>query len=373
MASYFNILAGDPAPWFVQRTRANANFAFDVAAGRYIVLCFFASAADPQGRAAVDAALARPDIFNDNGCTFFGVSVDPADESSGRIADSYPGYRFFWDFDARVSRLYGALPYETAPGEAPAVRRMWFVLDPTLRVMKTVEFTSGGDEVAGLMAYLAGLPPRSHFAGFELQAPVLVLPNVFTPETCRELVTLYDADGGHESGFMREVNGKTVALQDPGFKRRKDFYITDDTHIARTRAMIVRRVGSEIAKVHQYHATHMERYLVACYRAEDDAHFSPHRDNTNKGTEHRRFAVSINLNEDFDGGEVSFPEYGPRGYKLAPGVALVFSCSLLHAVSRVTRGSRYAFLPFLYDDAAARLREANNAHLGEGVPKYEGG
>jgi predicted 2-oxoglutarate/Fe(II)-dependent dioxygenase YbiX len=50
---------------------------------------------------------------------------------------------------------------------------------------------------------------------------------------------------------------------------------------------------------------------------------------------------------------------------------VVFSCSLLHAVSKVTRGRRYAFLPFLYDEAAAKVREQNNAHLGEGVGAYK--
>ena len=49
----------------------------------------------------------------------------------------------------------------------------------------------------------------------------------------------------------------------------------------------------------------------------------------------------------------------------------MFSCSLLHQVSPVTSGKRYAFLPFLYDDAAARLREANNAFLGEDVGAYK--
>lgn len=37
----------------------------------------------------------------------------------------------------------------------------------------------------------------------------------------------------------------------------------------------------------------------------------------------------------------------------------MFSCSLLHAVTPVTKGCRYAFLPFLYDEAAAALRERN--------------
>jgi hypothetical protein len=42
-------------------------------------------------------------------------------------------------------------------------------------------------------------------------------------------------------------------------------------------------------------------------------------------------------------------------------------------VSRITRGKRYAFLPFLYDDAAAKIREANNKFLGEGVGAYRTG
>ncbi|MFN6936518.1 MAG: 2OG-Fe(II) oxygenase, partial [Tsuneonella sp.] len=79
---------------------------------------------------------------------------------------------------------------------------------------------------------------------------------------------------------------------------------------------------------------------------------------------------SINLNADFDGGDLWFPEYGPRGFRMPAGAAAVFSCSLLHAVRPVTRGQRFAFLPFLYDDQAAREREANNAHLGAGVAPY---
>ena len=48
----------------------------------------------------------------------------------------------------------------------------------------------------------------------------------------------------------------------------------------------------------------------------------------------------------------------------------MFSCSLLHEALPVTRGLRYATLPFLYDDAAARIREANNAYLGEEIVTY---
>jgi predicted 2-oxoglutarate/Fe(II)-dependent dioxygenase YbiX len=133
---------------------------------------------------------------------------------------------------------------------------------------------------------------------------------------------------------------------------------------------VKRRINPELLKFHQFVATRMERHLVACYAAEEAGHFRPHRDNTTAGMAHRRFAVSVNLNADFDGGEINFPEYGPRGFKPPVGGAVVFSCSLLHQVTPVTRGRRYAYLPFLYDEAAARQREANNDKLGDGLTAY---
>lgn len=118
----------------------------------------------------------------------------------------------------------------------------------------------------------------------------------------------------------------------------------------------------------------MERYIVACYDAESGGHFRPHRDNTTKGTAHRRFAVTINLNTgEYDGGQLMFPEYGQRSYLAPKGGAIVFSCSLLHQALPVTRGQRFAFLPFLYDEAAAQIRLANNDFLGEGVGQYRVG
>lgn len=353
---------GDPAPYFRQRAITNPAYTFDTVAGRYIVLCFFHSAADAHARAAIDGVRARADLFDDRTACFFGVSTDPEDEARQRVADSYPGYRFIWDFDLRVSRLYGAAPAEGAPGDATA-RRLWLVLDPTLRVIQVVPFRDDRSDIAAVLGFLDRLPPPDCFAGFVLQAPIIILPNVFEPEFCRRLIGRYEAAGGEESGFMRDVGGKTVALHDPQHKRRKDHIVEDQGVIAAIRARFVRRVAPEIAKVHQFHVTRMERYLVACYAAEDGGHFRAHRDNTTRGTAHRRFAVSVNLNEDFDGGEVGFPEYGPRTFKAPAGGAVVFSCSLLHAVSTVTRGRRYAFLPFLYDDAAARIREANARYL----------
>ncbi|MFN4159840.1 MAG: 2OG-Fe(II) oxygenase [Gemmobacter sp.] len=358
MPRYTSIAAGDPAPTFHQRSPTNPRYAFDTAAGRYIVLCFLASAGQPKGAQAIAAALARRDFDDDRACCF-AVSNDPADEAEARLTNRPPGFRVFWDHDLRIARAYGVAPLAPDTG---AVLPRWVVIDPTLRVIDVIPFARDGGDIARLSALLDALPPVDRFAGIPLQAPVLFLPRVFEPDLCHRLITLYDAQGGRLSGFMREVGGRTVGLNDPRHKARRDVMVEDADLIAALQDRIRRRVVPEIAKVHQFHATRMERYLVGCYTAEDGGHFAPHRDNTTTGTAHRRFAVSVNLNDDFAGGEVSFPEYARQGFKAPPGGAVVFSCALLHAVSKVTAGRRYAFLPFLYDDAAARIRDANR-HL----------
>jgi predicted 2-oxoglutarate/Fe(II)-dependent dioxygenase YbiX/peroxiredoxin len=370
MPRYAQLTPGDPAPWFHARSGANPRFAFDSAGGRYLVLVFIGSAGDPHGAAAVAAARARPDLFDDAHAACFAVSADPADEAQGRLTESYPGHRVFWDFDGAVGRLYGAVPLEPEPDGAQPMRRMWVVLDPTLRVRAVIPFAADRSDLAAAMETVARLPPPERFAGVELQAPVLLLPDVFEPAFCARLVERYEAHGGEESGVMRDVDGKTVGVMDARHKRRKDHLIEDQALIGEIQARFMRRVVPEIRKIHQFQVTRMERYLVACYAAEDGGHFAPHRDNTTHGTAHRRFAVSVNLSDDFDGGEVRFPEYGPRGFKAPVGGAVVFSCSLLHAVSKVTRGRRYAFLPFLYDDAAAKVREANAAKVAEELAGY---
>lgn len=373
MDTAIDLLPGDPAPWFRQRTPSNPQFAFDTAAGRYLVLCFLGSAGDAHAQAALRAVAERPGFFDDNTACFFAVSVDPGDETAARIDNRIPGYRVFWDFDLAVSKLYGAVPPDAKAGpEGVPHRRFWLVIDPTMRVLARIPFGQDQQDIPRLLTFLDTLPPPERFAGFEVPAPVLVLPNVFEPELCRHLIQLYERNGGQESGFMRDVDGKTVALHDASHKRRRDYLIEDRRLSDALRARFVRRVVPEIFKVHQFQVTRMERYIVSCYDASEGGHFSAHRDNTTKGTAHRRFAVSVNLNDDFEGGWVSFPEYGPRGFKAPAGGAVVFSCSLLHKVSPVTSGRRYAFLPFLYDDAAARIREANNAHLGENVGQYRG-
>lgn len=367
---FANILKGDHAPWFTCASSSNPSFNFHTAAGRYLILGFFHSSATPFGATTAGLLEQHRELFDDMRISFFGVSNDTRDLVENRLQAQLPGIRYFWDFDGAVARAYGALPLDVQSGNKVGFRPLWIILDPSLRVIEVIRMNGDGSELGVLITLIKALPPVDRYLGCDVQAPILFLPNVFEVELCQHLVSLYEAHGGTESGFMQTQGEKTILALDPRHKRRKDFIIQDEALRVRLQERIVRRVKKEIQKVHQFEVTRMERYLVGCYAAEDGGHFQPHRDNTTRGTAHRRFAVSINLNESFEGGEVSFPEYGPRGFKAPIGGAVVFSCSLLHAVSEVTKGKRYAFLPFLYDDAAALIREANNRFLDPAVGNY---
>ena len=355
---------GDPAPWFEVRSAVNPRFVFDTIAGRYIVLCFLGSASRADSERILGDIERNRERFDNRNATFLGVSTDPDDEGTGRLRQEWPGIIYFWDFDRAVSRLYGAVSGDEATS---AYHGHTVLLDQSLRTLAVLPFGDDPDmHVARILGLLDALPPIHTLTG---HAPVLVVPHVFEPEFCRKLVALYDQYGGEESGFMRDVGGKTVGVMDHSHKRRRDYDITDAEVIRAAQVRLHRRLVPEIKKAFQFHPTRIERHIVACYDASEGGHFRAHRDNTTKGTAHRRFAVTMNLNaEEFEGGNLWFPEFGPRAYRAPTGGAVVFSCSLLHEATPVTRGRRYAFLPFLYDDAAAEIRQANLKYLSGGTP-----
>ncbi|HEX3993100.1 MAG TPA: 2OG-Fe(II) oxygenase [Acetobacteraceae bacterium] len=339
-----HIQPGDPAPWWKQ---GRHKFVFDRAGGRYIVLSFYGNAGDATGQTALRALHENRHFVDDGKASFFGICMDPRDKSERNVEHNFSAVQFVWDFDAETHRAYGV------------AHRIWIVLDPMLRVVEVLPFSADGAEIPHLLTLLERLPPPSQYAGDEAPVPVLLLPNVFEPAFCRYLIDRYEANGGRESGFMREVGGKAVESYDPEWKRRRDYIITDPALIELIKARMGRRVGVMLQKAYRFTFSRMERHLIACYAEEDGGHFGPHRDDVVRATEHRQFAVSINLNDDFDGGAVSFPEFSPRQFKAPIGTALIFAASVLHRVSKVTRGRRYAFLPFLHDEAAEKLRLAN--------------
>lgn len=321
-----------------------------------MLICAIKDIAAPAARAALAAIPREPQDERHSVCAVFAAGEsDPDLEAlaTGRLVFN----------DAAVAERSGLFD----PRE-PAGR--WILFDPMLRVLAVWRLE---DADAALRLFNTAPTPEQH-AGAST-APVLVAANVFEPDFCAHLIEHYRSRGAEPSGItQQDANGRTFVALDDNFKRRRDVLIDDAPLREAIMQRIYWRLAPLIERAFMWRPTRMERYLIACYDTENGGFFKPHRDNTTNGTAHRRFAVTINLNAgEYDGGDLRFPEFGPRTYRAPTGGAVVFSCSLLHEATPVTKGERFAFLPFLYDDAAAKIREANNKYLDESLQQYRDG
>jgi len=349
----------ESVPRFSAPSPRNPRFSFSTLGGRPIALTFFGSAAGNKMRDLVSRMQQTAESTRGNGPIFCGVSNDPADENERKLEERTT-FILFWDYAFRLAECYGVAGYEQ---DSPhrTFKPTTFIIDPRLRLFRVIPITTDAETHIRNILAAAQACALPHYEGMQRGwAPVLEVPRVFEPEFCRLLIKYYEDTGGKPSGFMRQQDGRTVGILDPKFKRRRDVNITDQKLIQAARNRVSRRLVPEIWRAFQFKVTRIERDIVACYDAEEGGYFNAHRDNTTTGTAHRRFACTINLNSDeYEGGTLRFPEFGDATYKPPTGGACIFACSMLHQAMPVTRGTRYTYLPFLYDDDAAKVRAAN--------------
>jgi predicted 2-oxoglutarate/Fe(II)-dependent dioxygenase YbiX/peroxiredoxin len=356
------VVLGDPVAWFSAPLVTGGSFDLHVSAGRWVVLSFLGSPANPRAMAELaELARASASLSEDHaiiGCVFTG----PPDDIASLAAISNNKLFCLADYDGAITRAFGAQ-------EMPRT----VVLDPMLRAIADIAWDIPQGHAETVRNVLRGLPAVDDSAGVPMFAPALMVPRVFSFEICDFLVQFYDQQGGVDSGFQFDVAGKTTTLSNWKLKRRSDVAVAAPEVRDLVRGQIVRRLVPAIEQFFQFRATRMDRCIVACYDSEVGGHFHRHRDNVNAGAQHRRFAVSINLNNNFEGCDLMFPEFGRKAYRPSEGGALVFSCGALHQVTPVTKGRRYAFLAFLYGEEDVRKREANNARLHFGETLYTSG
>jgi predicted 2-oxoglutarate/Fe(II)-dependent dioxygenase YbiX/peroxiredoxin len=356
------VVLGDPVPWFSAPLVTGGSFDLHVSAGRWVVLSFLGSPANPRAMAELaELASASASLSEDHaiiGCVF----TAPPDDIASLAAISNSKLFCLADYDGAITRAFGAQ-------EMPRT----VVLDPMLRAVADIAWDIPQGHAQTVRNVLGGLPAVDDSAGVPMFAPALMVPRVFSFEICDFLVQFYDQQGGVDSGFQFDVAGKTTTLSNWKLKRRSDVAVAAPEVRELVRGQIVRRLVPAIEQFFQFRATRMDRCIIACYDSEVGGHFHRHRDNVNVGAQHRRFAVSINLNNNFEGCDLMFPEFGRKAYRPSEGGALVFSCGALHQVTPVTKGRRYAFLAFLYGEEDVKKREANNARLHFGETLYTSG
>lgn len=235
--------------------------------------------------------------------------------------------------------------YGVAPNQPTVV-----VLDPDLRVMGVVIGDNPSEEVVTLLEAAVHRGPPTEVRD---QAPVLFVPRVLDAAQGDRLIRLSEHEGGVETGVESSSGSARGEVLDASYKRRRDHTVGDPDLLRELSSVVGHRVMPEVRKAFAFRATRFEGFKIACYDASTGGFFRPHRDNLSPSTAHRVFALTLNLNDAYTGGQLRFPEYGNQLYRPDAGGALVFSCSHLHEVRDVTAGRRFVLLSFLYGEHAS--------------------
>ena len=176
----------------------------------------------------------------------------------------------------------------------------------------------------------------------ELPAPVITIPNAVTPELAEQLIAALEA----------EPDSTTV--RDDNFKRRTHLQTGPELSELLDKKL-VKSVFPEIEKVFYDRVTHRETYKICLYAGENSGAFGRHRD-TIDPYRHRRYAMTLALNDDYEGGGICFPEYSPTILPLEKYSAVIFPGSLFHEVQPIDQGKRYVVISFFFGDGEAALK-----------------
>jgi len=320
--------AGDIAPSFkLAATSGEAiDPASDLVAGKPLLLLFRAGDTLPQGLEALVAQL--------KGLDGRAVLVTSLGE-----ATSLDGFESAADAEGATRSLFGVGSEDRLVLIAPN-RHVAYI---------------GGDAAAAQTA-LARIAASRTAVAMTAHPPVLIVPDVFSRADCQKLINIFAMQGqtfvepGH--GTLPPGNADyKQKIPEYGRKDRIDHWIRQPETNALIDDRLSRRLFPEIQKSFQYRITRREAYRIGSYEGERGGELHGHRDNTKPMVAHRRFACSINLNtEQFEGGELRYPEFGNQLYRPETGAAITFSCSLLHEPMHVTKGRRFVLLAFLYGE-----------------------
>ena len=338
-----SLLRGDRVPNFTLPVAdGRALLFYEFAVGKPMIVAASPGAWGDQDAAEFDAVVAG--IAADKGLQSVHVTA-----AAGEPVDKRETVHVWVeDPDQAVrSRLFGDL-HDGDDG-------VLMVTDPNLRVLdgcmvahSALRSDEARQAISALVDEVVG-DPESDARIVNQAAPVLIVPRVLPAELCEALISGF-AGWQPVDSPMPGTDGGGPSV-DTDRKSRRDAFIGDEDLEQEVISMLARRVLPEIAKAFHYPVTRFERLKLVCYPADAGGHFAAHRDSTSPATMHRRFALTVNLNEEaYEGGDLVFPEYGTARYRPESGGAVVFSGNHAHLVTPVTRGDRYALVSFMFGD-----------------------
>ena len=175
--------------------------------------------------------------------------------------------------------------------------------------------------------------------------PYLLIDDVFSPELLEKILKYYDNNSNRHTSHYTPTKNRLHIHPD------RELEIEIDNKLSRS-------VFPEIRKIFYFDVHYRESYKICCYDAETGGRFHPHRD-TPAPYQHRRYAMSLFLNDDYEGGEFELPEYN---FKIKPKAnsALIFPGISSHKVNQVTKGTRRVIITFYCSEIEGKTKNNSN-------------
>lgn len=312
------------------------NLRSDSISGNPLVLVFCPRLAS-AGKDTLQCFSRQLGAFADKGARIFAITMDKA-QAVASLGLNFP---VLLDRNEQVFSNF------TAPRDRPST----VVLRRNHHVAGILNGEAEAQAASALML-LEGMAWERQTVPMHMHPPVLLIPDALSRDDCARLIEIFETRGQtfvDPQPIQDFLNGADFKMRIPehGREDRVDHFFFEKSTIAFLHNRL-NRVLPEIVKAFHYRVTTCETLRVACYKGQRGGTTHGHRDD-NPPTPYRRFAMSINLNtEDFEGGELRFPEFGDQRYRPETGTAIVFSSTLLHEALHVTAGRRLVLLAFLF-------------------------
>ena len=163
-----------------------------------------------------------------------------------------------------------------------------------------------------------------------VNVPYLMIENVLDEKLLKRVLDYYNNNTNKE---LHNSSNKNRLHVHPDIELEKMI----DNKLSRS-------LFPEIKKIFYFDVEYRELYKICSYNSETNGRFAAHRD-TPYPHQHRKFALSLILNDDYEGGELMLPEYY-TSLKPKANTAIVFPGICTHQVNPIISGSRKTIITF---------------------------
>ena len=208
-----------------------------------------------------------------------------------------------------------------------------YLLTPNRKIYKKYEIES-------LDEFNKKILEKNEYSNYNV--PYLLIENVLSEELLSKIQNYYDNNN------LKRQTHNTSTKNRHHIHPDKQLEIDLDNKLSRS-------LFPEIKKIFNFDVNYRELYKICSYDAETSGRFHAHRD-TPSPFQHRRYAMSLFLNDDYEGGEFELPEYN---FKIKPkaNCALIFPGICSHKVNQVTNGSRRVIITFFCSEIEGKTKD----------------